>query len=242
MNEIKIYENAEFGQVRTMQGECGEVLFCAKDVCEALGYAYAPHAIQRHVEEDDRLKRSIIDKLGREQLALFINESGLYALILGSRLESARRFKHWVTSEVLPAIRREGGYMAALEGETDEMVMARAIRIMEKALEARDEQIAELMPKAKYTDAVLDAEGCYTTTQIAKGMEMSATELNRRLCEKHIQYHQSGQYMLYAEYARRGYAQNRTWAFRTSDGGLQSLTYLVWTERGRRFIHQLLGS
>ncbi len=234
------FNSAEFGQVRTLQGEGGEALFCAKDVCEALGYSNTPLTINRHVEMDDISKRYTIDNLGREQQMLYVTESGLYALILGSRLESARRFKQWVTGEVLPAIRREGGYMTVLEGESDEAVMARALRIMERAIEQRDERIAELLPKAEYTDHVLDAEGCYTTTQIAKGMEMTAIELNRRLREKHVQYHQSGQYMLYAEYARRGYATNRTWSFCTSDGERHTQTYLVWTERGKRFIHQLM--
>ncbi len=241
MNEIMTFNSEEFGQVRTLAGEQGQALFCAMDVCRALGYSHPPSAISRHVEQDDVSKRHIVDSRDRKNHALFINESGLYALILSSRLEGARRFKYWVTSEVLPAIRRDGGYMAApAEEETDEMVMARAFRIMERALEQRDEQIAQLLPRAAYADEVLDAEGCYTTTQVAKELEMSAIELNRRLVEAGIQYHQSGQYLLYAEYARRGYARNRTLAFRAAPGRLRSQTYLVWTERGRRFIHQIM--
>ncbi len=110
---ITIFQNPEFGNIRTMRDEKGEPLFCAKDVAEALLYTNPPKAIRDHVEEDDRTKRSLIDSLGRNQLTTFINESGLYALILGSKLDSARRFKHWVTSEVLPSIRKQGGYMVA---------------------------------------------------------------------------------------------------------------------------------
>ena len=94
---IQIFENSEFGQVRTMTNAEGEPLFCAKDVAVALGYDQPHKAVERHVEKDDRTKRSLIDSLGREQQSFFINESGLYALILSSKLESARRFKHWVT-------------------------------------------------------------------------------------------------------------------------------------------------
>ena len=99
---IQIFENNEFGAIRTMSNEQGEPLFCAKDVAVALGYKLPRKAVQDHVDKDDVLKRNLIDSLGREQLTTFINESGLYSLIIGSKLEGARRFKHWVTAEVLP--------------------------------------------------------------------------------------------------------------------------------------------
>ncbi len=239
--EITIFNNEEFGQIRTLQvDETGEVLFCGADVCKALGYEQTHKAIRRHVHEDDGTKRPIIDSLGRRQLALFVNESGLYALIMGSQLDSARRFKHWVTSEVLPSIRREGGYMAAYEGESKETLMARALHIMQRALDERDGTIRELQVKADYVDEVLESADCMTTTQVAKELEMSAQQLNSLLVEQGIQYGQSGQYMLYADYARRGYAKNRTSSYRDSEGVRHSCQRLVWTERGRRFIHNLL--
>ena len=137
MNQIKIFQNQEFGAIRTMSNEQGEVMFCAKDVAEALGYKRTRDAITQHVEEDDAVKHRLIDSLGRTQQAVFINESGLYALILSSKLESARRFKHWVTSEVLPSIRKQGGYMVARPDETDEEVLARALQIMQAAVQSR---------------------------------------------------------------------------------------------------------
>ena len=97
MNAIQIFENSEFGAIHTLSDEHGEPLFCGKDVCDALGYKKARNAIAQHVDEGDALKQGLIDSLGREQFTTFINESGLYALILGSKLESARRFKHWVS-------------------------------------------------------------------------------------------------------------------------------------------------
>ena len=239
-NQIQIFENQEFGAIRTLSNEQGEVLFCAKDVAVALGYDQPHKAIARHVEEDDGMKRTLIDSLGRQQQAIFINESGLYSLILSSKLDSAKRFKHWVTSEVLPSIRKQGGYMVARADESDEVILARALQIMETAVQRRDEEIARLKPRAEYADHVLDAITCITTTQLAKELGMTAQQLNRLLCEMHIQYWQSGQYMLYADYARMGLAKSRTSTHTTSSGVVLTEVYLVWTERGREFIHQLL--
>ena len=242
MNEIQIFQNQEFGAIRTMSNKQGEPMFCAKDVAEALGYDQPHKAIARHVEEDDGMKRTLIDSLGRKQQAIFINESGLYALILSSKLESAKRFKHWVTSEVLPSIRKQGGYMVARPEETDEVVLARALQIMQTAVERRDEEIARLKPRADYADQVLDSITCITTTQLAKELGMTAQELNRQLCAMHIQYWQSGQYMLYAEYARQGLAKSRTQKRVLKHGMVITEMYLVWTERGRDFIHRLLDA
>ena len=240
MNEIMTFRSVEFGDIRTMSNEHGAPIFCAKDVAEALGYKLARKAIQDHVEEDDVLKRNLIDSLGRKQRAIFINESGLYALILSSKLESAKRFKRWVTGEVLPAIRKQGGYLLAKQGESEQEVMTRAMEIVKTTLTRRDEQIARLKPRAEYADSVLDSINCITTTQLAKELGMSAQELNRRLCEMRIQYWQSGQYMLYADFARQGFAKSRTRRHVCKHGIVMTEMYLVWTERGRNFIHQLL--
>lgn len=240
MNEITIFQNQEFGAIRTMSNEQGEPLFCAKDVAEALGYKLARKAVQDHVDKDDVLKWNLIDSLGRPQQSTFINESGLYALILSSKLEGAKRFKRWVTSEVLPSIRKQGGYMTARQGETDAEIMQRAIEIVQTTIEKRDKQIAALKPRAAYADEVLDSISCITTTQLAKELGMTAQELNRRLCEMRIQYWQSGQYMLYADYARQGFARSRTHKRTLKHGIVMTEMYLVWTERGRDFVHQLL--
>ena len=112
MNQIKIFQNQEFGAIRTISNEQGEALFCAKDVAEALGYKLARKAVQDHVDKGDVLKWNTPTTSGN-QLMTYINESGLYALILSSKLESARRFKHWVTSEALPSIRKGVGRMVS---------------------------------------------------------------------------------------------------------------------------------
>ena len=239
MNEIQIFQNQEFGAIRTISNEQGEAMFCAKDVAEALGYNNPLKAVRNYVAQEDKG----VNKMGTPggmQPTIFINESGLYSLILSSKLDSAKRFKHWVTSEVLPSIRKNGGYMMASPDESDEVILARALQIMQATLQRRDEQIAQLKPRAEYADHVLDSITCITTTQLAKELDMTAQELNRLLCEMHIQYWQSGQYLLYADYARQGYAKNRTHSYRGHDDTLRTNTYLVWTERGRDFIHRLL--
>ena len=241
MNEVMIFRNVEFGTIRTMSNEQGEPMFCAKDVCDALGYKKTQLAIVQHVDRDDAVKRSTVDSLGRKNQAIFINESGLYSLILSSKLESAKRFKCWVTGEVLPAIRKQGGYIVTKEGESEKEIMARALEIVKNTLQQRNKEIALLKPKADYVDEVLDSITCVTTTQLAKELGMTAQELNRRLCEMRIQYWQSGQYMLYAEFARQGLARSRTRKHTLKHGMVLTEMYLVWTERGRDFIHQLLN-
>ena len=238
---MMIFRNAEFGTIRTMSNPQGEPVFCAKDVAEALGYKNTRDSLKRHVDDDDVVKHDTIDRLGRTQQAIFINESGLYALILSSKLDSAKRFKRWVTGEVLPAIRKQGGYMLAKKGESEKEIMKRALQIVQATLARRDEQIAQLQPRADYADHVLDSINCITTTQLAKELSMTVQQLNRRLCEMHIQYWQSGQYMLYADYARQGFAKSRTRVHTVRDGIVLTETYLVWTERGREFIHRLLN-
>ena len=240
MNKIQIFKNHEFGTIRTISNEQGEALFCAKDVCDALGYKQTHKAVERHVDKGDGMKRPTPTASGIQTM-LYINESGLYALILSSKLESARRFKHWVTSEVLPSIRKQGGYIVARPHESDEVILARALQIMQATLQRRDEQIAQLKPRADYADHVLDSISCFTVTQIGKELNMTGHDLNRLLCEMRIQYVQSGQYLLYADYARQGLAKNRSFEYHTSEGELRTKTYLVWTERGRDFIHRLIN-
>ena len=312
--QVAVFENPEFGMVRTTIDEKGEPWFCAKDLCEVLGYKRADNAVRQHVNPLDALKQCIkvedhIKRDGtiRERLIqmIFVNESGFYALVLGSKLASAVKFKDWVTSVVLPQIRKTGGYIPVKEGESEEETIRNAEEILratlkkkEKLLEQQkkllhqqevqlgldkkligeqdveirrlngvldeqtrwasiqgenvinlEKQVDGLMPKAIYSDNVLDSVSCFTTTQVAKELGITAQELNRSLCSLHIQYYQSGQYMLYAEYAHMGLAKSRTrynaFLDPNCDGRKEKMgkavthTYLVWTEKGRKFIHDL---
>ena len=238
MNEIQIFQNQEFGAIRTISNKQGEAMFCLKDVCEVL--ELRTQKVVQRLEDDVLSKYPIVDNLGRVQQATFVNEDGLYDTILESRKPQAKQFRKWVTSEVLPSIRKQGGYMMASPDESDEVILARALQIMQATLQRRDEQIAQLKPRAEYADHVLDSISCFTVTQIGKELGMTGHDLNMLLCSHKIQYAQSGQYLLYADYARQGLAQNRNFEYHSSEGELKTRTYLVWTERGREFIHRLV--
>ena len=210
---IQIFNHEMFGDIRTMTDEKGETFFVGKDVAKALGYAKPLDALSKHVEEDDSAKCGLIDSMGRRQQTIIINESGLYALVLSSKLEQARVFKRWVTSEVLPTIRREGRY------------------------ELLPREVKQLAAQADYCQQVLLSVSCYTMTQVAKEMSMTVYDLTRRLLQRGIIYYQSNQYMLYADFARKGYAKTRTDWRKCRDGKNRSTVRLVWTESGRQFLH-----
>lgn len=340
--QVAVFENPEFGTVRTATDDKGDPWFCAKDLCDVLGYKRADNAVRQHVNPLNALKQCIkvdvrkkSDGTISQRLTpmIFVNESGFYALVLGSKLATAVKFKDWVTSVVLPQIRKTGGYIPVHEGESEEETIRNAEEILRATLKKKEElleqqkklieeqkarldgqkawiadqdarliqqkallhqqemqmgldkkligeqdveirrlngvvdeqvvniarkgeniihlehQVDGLMPKAIYSDNVLDSVSCFTTTQVAKELGVTAQELNRSLCALHIQYYQSGQYMLYAEYAHMGLAKSRTrynaFLDPKCDGRKEKMgkavthTYLVWTEKGRKFIHDL---
>ena len=142
MNELQIFNSEEFGDIRTVTID-NEPWFVGKDVATALGYAKPLNALSAHVEKDDSLKQGIADSLGREQETIFINESGLYALIFGSKLESAKRFKHWVTSEVLPAIRKTGSYQMPMTTDQKIQLLAQGNVELTEKIEKVNEDLQE---------------------------------------------------------------------------------------------------
>ena len=209
---IQIFNHEMFGEIRTMTDEKGETFFVGKDVAKALGYSNPLKAIRDHVDAEDKKGERIVHS-GQGRNIIFINESGLYALVLSSKLEQARAFKRWVTSEVLPAIRRTGRY------------------------ELLPSEVRLLASQADYCQQVLLSVSCYTMTQVAKEMSMTVYDLTRRLLQRGIIYYQSSQYMLYADFARMGYAKTRTDWKKCRDGKNRSTIRLVWTELGRQFLH-----
>ena len=240
-NIIQIFKNPAFGEVRTLTKEDKSVWFVGKDVAAVLGYRDTPKAIKAHVDDEDKVVGDLPTSFGVKPTT-FINESGLYALVLASKLPQAKAFKRWVTSEVLPSIRKEGGYIATKADDTPEEIMARALLIAKSTINRLEQENKCLSLKAEHLDKVLLCDQCYTTTQIAKELDMSVHELYDKLLEKHILYRQSRQYMLYAEYARLGLAKNRTAEEDMRDGTIKVFRpYLVWTEKGRIFIHNLMN-
>lgn len=163
MNELKIFENAEFGEIRTVAVD-GTPWFVAKDISDKLGYAQTSNMMKRIDAED--FKSSILD--GMNMKSLLINESGLYAAILGSKLESAKRFKHWITSEVLPSIRKSGGYIAGQESMSDAELMAKALLVAQKQIEERNAQIERMKPKEIFCDAVSASKTSILVGDLAK--------------------------------------------------------------------------
>ena len=243
--KIQIFKHEQFGEIRTMVDKKGEPWFVGKDVAKMLGYNQSDKAILRHTDEDDRMKCTVTDNLGRGQSTFVINESGLYSLVLASKLPQAKAFKRWVTAEVLPQIRKTGGYIPLKDQEGRELsdleIMCRAMMIMKKSIEQKEQLIADLQPKADYVDEVLDSVDCLTMTQVAKGLGMTVHDLTTRLLQDGIIYLQSNQYMLYAPYARRGLAATRTHTHRDLFGTVHTHTYLVWTEKGKKFIHEIIS-
>ena len=241
--EIQIFKHEQFGEIRTMTDEKGEPWFVGTDVARRLGYKNPQKALRDHVDDDEKTLNESFTVNGTSPI--LINESGVYSLVLYSRLPQAKAFKRWVTSEVLPQIRKTGGYIPLKDKDGRELsdleIMCRATLILKRSLEEKERLIADLQPKADYADEVLDSVDCLTMTQVAKGLGMTVHDLTTKLLQEHVIYEQSGQYMLYAPYARRQYARNRTHSWRDLFGDVHTRTYLVWTEKGRRFVHRILS-
>ena len=210
---IQIFTSEIFGEIRTCQVN-NQIMFVGKDVAQALGYSNTRDALSKHVDAEDKLESQIATS-GQRRAIILINESGLYSLILSSQLPQAKAFKRWVTSEVLPAIRQTGRY------------------------ELTSKELRLLGAKADYCDEVLLSVDCVTTTQVAKELGMTGSELYRWLIALSIVYWQSGEYMLYADFARMGYAKSRTHSRRNRLGIWHTERYLVWTEEGRKFLHDV---
>lgn len=232
MNEMKIFNSEEFGKVRTVTID-NEPWFVGKDVAEALGYTNTRKAIGDHVHEDDKGVTKC-DTLGGKQDLTIINESGLYALIFGSKLESATRFKHWVTSEVLPSIRKHGMY--ATDNVIDKILNNPdfGIELLTKLKEEREARV-----EAEKKNAILmHVNKTYTMTEIAKELGLkSAIELNKILAEKKIQYKVNGTWVMYSQYSNLGYEEIKQ---EVLDSG-RVVYHRRITQLGRAFILDTFG-
>lgn len=175
MNDLEIFRNDEFGEIRTVTDKVGSVWFCGNDVAKALGYERGAKAIADHVDSEDRHEVPIQDSIGRRQNTPFINESGLYSLVLSSKLPNAKKFKRWVTSEVLPSIRKHGGYIVGQETLSDDELMAKALLVAQNKIAERDgiikrqqEKIEADKPKTIFADAVSASRTSILVGDLAK--------------------------------------------------------------------------
>lgn len=252
MNELQIFKNAEFGSIRTTTIN-GEPYFVGRDIAEILGYSNTKDAISTHVDEEDRtvIQRSENATLEIPNRGLtVINESGLYSLILSSKMPNAKKFKHWVTSEVLPAIRKHGVF-AVDEVLANPDVLINALMELKKEREEKsalqqivaiqNQQIIEMKPKASYYDVVLNCKDLVAISVIAKDYGWTANHMNQYLHEKGIQFKQGKKiWLLYKEYAEMGLTSTKTHTYSGSDGSAHSKPHTYWTQKGRLFIYDLL--
>ena len=237
---LKLFEHPSFGQVRTYECEGGEILFCGRDVAEALGYSNPSDALTCHCK--GVVKRYPLETAGRTQAMRFIPESDLYRLIFSSKLPAAQEFEAWVTEVVLPSIRKTGMYatpQTVTEMLNDPEAFLELVQNyvkQQKELSVTRQLLAEAKPKLTYYDIVLKSKSLMTVTQIAKDFGLSAKKLNRLLEAAGVQFKQSGQWQLKQTYAVHGYTQSETYT--DAFGGTHLLT--KWTQAGRLFIYDLL--
>lgn len=239
--------NFEFdgNDVRTMQIN-GEAWFIGKDVASVLGYQRTAKAIQDRVDDEDKDEVPFRDSIGRMQKTPIINESGLYSLILSSKLPSAKRFKRWVTSEVLPAIRKHGAYMTdqkikeILLNPDTIIKLATELKAEREGRLIAEQKVNELTPKATYYDLVLKNKSLVTITQIAKDYGMSGREMNYKLHELKVQYKQGATWLLYSKYQRTGWTHSDTVMVKRKDGTQKAVLQTKWTQKGRLGLYELL--
>ena len=177
MADIKIWENPEFGELRIVDMN-GEPWMVGKDVAQALGYQNASKALNDHVDPEDKLNNESLLSLGQRG-GWLINESGLYSLVLSSKLPGAKRFRRWVTNEVLPSIRKDGGYIKTVPGMTDADIMAKAILLAQKTIEGQKAQIAEMTPKALFADAVSASSTSILVGDLAKLIRQNGLDIGQ---------------------------------------------------------------
>lgn len=242
-NKIILFKHEEFGEIRTLNID-GEPWFVGKDIAEILGYAKSRNAIATHVDEEDKTPALIQGGCSTgSQTTTIINESGLYSLILSSKLPSAKKFKHWVTAEVLPSLRKHGAYFTAEtlhKTMSDPRELAKLLTTLADEQDKRrklEEENAFLSVKANYYDRILNSKNAVPVTQIAKDYGMTAIAFNRMLHDYGIQYPIRRSWVLYAEYANLGYTQSKTYAIDED----KAVMHTCWTQAGRIFLYNFLA-
>lgn len=250
--EIQVFKNDRFGEVRTMVIN-GEPWFVGKDVASVLGYAKPENAIATHVDSEDKTT-TLIQGTGSnyKSKAMLINESGLYSLILSSKLPQAKEFKRWVTSEVLPQIRKTGGYIPVNDCKDDGEIMAKALLIAKKTIEQQETLVKLPEPKEilRLADKIIgeglrmlneDAEDTLTATQVAKTFNMTVFHFNEVLRDLGIQYRRHGRWNISDDLAHRDFVRMRTHVSYSLKGMKKVRHYMTWTMSGLHYLNARLG-
>lgn len=247
MTQIKKFTNDAFGTVRTLVVD-GNPMFVGKDVAEILGYSNSRKAIIDHVDVEDKGVTKCDTPGGIQDLTI-INESGLYSLILSSHMPAAKAFKRWVTSEVLPAIRKTGMYATEYLLENPDVAIAAFTalkqerernQVLTNTIAIQNQQISELKPKASYYDVILSSKDVVSMSVLAKDYGKSARWMNQKLHHLGVQYKRGTTWLLYQKHASMGYTDTKTYSFKHSDGQQGSNVHTYWTQKGRLFIYDLL--
>lgn len=241
MNEIFNFHGQK---VRTVTVD-NEPYFVGKDVAEILGYARTDNAIRNHVDEDDKLTHQF-SASGQNRNMTIINESGLYSLILSSKLPQAKEFKRWVTSEVLPTIRKHGAYLT--DSKIEEVLLSpdTIINLATQLKEERQKvsqleiELEEAQKQARYLDLIIESKASLRVTQIAADYGMSAKQFNYLLHEFGVQHKVNGQWILYKKYMGKGYTDSATFDFVDGKGQARTHVTTTWTQKGRLFLYELL--
>ena len=249
MNELQIFKDERFGEVRTITIE-SEPWFVGKDVAEILGYSNASKAVMSHVDDEDKqfVMMNVADSQnGNLVKTALINESGLYSLILSSKLPQAKEFKRWVTSEVLPKIRKHGGYISGEEHMNDDELLAQAVLVAQRKLEERTAQldaankkIERLEPKAAYFDTVASADGSTSFRETAKLFKVGEKTFTKFIEESNYCYRDSHKRLIpYAERQKSGWFEVKEVTITTSTG-IKTTIYTKITPKGRTEIFKRL--
>lgn len=242
MEAIQIFHSEQFGDIRTA-GTSTEPIFCLSDLCKALELKNAT-TVSKRLDPEEVTKLNLGSLSG---ITTFVTEAGMYSVILRSDSPLAKPMQKWITSEVLPSIRKTGGYIATTPDASPEEIMAKALLIAQSTIERVKEQnrlqelqLIQSAPKVEYFDNVLQSASTYCTDQIAKELGMTAIALNRVLHVQGVQFKRNGQWVLSTKYAGRGFTKTKTHSYTSTDGSLHTSMQTVWTEAGRLFLHKLL--
>ena len=253
MSNIKIFENNQFGQIRTA-GTSENPLFCLADICKVL--ELKTNDVKNRLKKDGVDSIGVIDSMGRKQVAMFINEQNLYRVIMRSDKPQAEAFQDWVCGEVLPSIRKNGGYIATSEEDDAEMILARALKVADATIKRKEQQLLEqkeqidkqiktinkMKPLAEYCSEVLQSNSTYTLTQVSKDLGFKSVYKFLDWANKNILYKQSNQWMPTAKYSDKGLFRTRTTKYFKSDGTIGTKMSTVVTEKGREFLHNIISN
>ena len=241
MKQLQVFENTEFGKIRVIDIG-GEPWFVGKDITDVLAYQNGSRDINRHVDAEDRQNyRNGTSEINNRGITI-INESGLYSLILSSKLSSAKRFKRWVTSEVLPSIHRHGAYIveevleAAEQSQEFAFELLRKLQAEKGKTAALQDKVDALAPKAIYCDLILQSKNTVPVSLIAKDYGVSAAAFNKLLHKLRIQYKCGGVWLLYQKFAGKGYVRTRTYPINETTTAMHT----CWTQKGRLFLYETL--